>query len=331
MTATTRPAGTARPTTHRTEHTRIVSAPAQVLYDLVADATRWPAIFGPSVHLVHLERGGRGERFEIWALVNGEVANWVSRRVLDPERRYVSFRQERSHPPVAAMGGGWLFRELPGGRTEVVLRHRFAATDDDPATVEGLLRGLDRNSAEELAALARVAELGHPVEDVVFSFTDRVPLEGPAEAAYDFVNRADLWAERLPHVAGVELTETVPGVQELRMDTVTADGSAHSTRSVRVCRAPEWIAYKQLAMPRLLSGHSGLWTFTEGPDGPVASATHTVVLNPAAVAEVLGEGSTLADARNHIRDALGRNSLATMSHAASHAASRAADRAADRA
>nr|WSZ99034.1 aromatase/cyclase [Streptomyces sp. NBC_00857] len=315
-------AATAQLTTYRTEHTLTVSAPARVLYDLVADVTRWPAVFGPSVHVRHLERDEHTERFEIWALVNGEVANWASRRVLDPRRLYVRFDQERSHPPIGSMGGGWLFRELPDGQTEVILRHRFSAVDDDPATVERIHQALDRNSPLELAALARIAELGHPVEDVVFSFTDVVSLRGPASEAYEFVNRADLWADRLPHVARAELTETAPGVQDLRMDTRTADGSTHSTHSVRVCRAPEWIAYKQLATPRLLSGHSGLWTFAEGPDGPVATATHTVVLNPEAVAEVLGEGSTLADARSYVREALGRNSLTTMDHAASHAGAR---------
>ncbi|MFJ8469280.1 aromatase/cyclase [Streptomyces swartbergensis] len=304
---------------HRTEHTRVVDAPPRTLYGLVADTTRWPAIFGPSVHVHHLERGARRERFEIWAQVNGETAHWTSRRVLDPERLYISFRQERSHPPVASMGGGWHFRELPDGRTEVILRHRFGVVDDDPAALDRMVEALDRNSAEELGALARVAELDHPVEDVVFTFTDTVELAGPAAAAYDFVNRADLWAERLPHVSRADLTETAPGVQVLEMDTVTADGSAHRTRSVRVCREPGWIAYKQLVMPELLTGHSGLWTFTEGPDGPLAVARHTVAVDPAAVTRVLGADATLQDARRYVREALGRNSLTTMTHAAVHA------------
>ncbi|MEU1378380.1 aromatase/cyclase [Streptomyces triculaminicus] len=308
-----------RPVIHRTEHTLVVSAPARVLYDLVSDVTLWPAVFGPSVHVRHLERTERSEVFEIWAQVNGKVANWTSRRVLDPERLYVSFRQQRSFPPVTSMGGGWLFRSLPDGRTEVVLRHRFGVEGDDPQAVENLLAALDRNSGEELAALARVAELGHPVEDIVFSFTDIVPLEGGAESAYDFVNRADLWAERLPHVSSVVLTEDVPGVQDLRMETLTADGSTHTTRSTRICKAPSWIAYKQSILPKLLTGHSGLWTFTDGPDGPLATARHTVALNPATVTEVLGERATLDDARTFIREALGRNSLATMTHAAAYA------------
>ena len=314
-----------RPRQHRTEHSLEVPAPARVLYDLVADVTAWPAVFGPSVHVRHLERGDRSERFEIWATVNGEVSNWTSRRTLDPEGLRITFEQEHSRPPIASMGGEWHFRELPGGGTRVVLLHHFTAVDDDPATVRWITEALDRNSPEELGALARVAGPGHPVDEVVLSFTDTLEVAGSAADAYAFVHRADLWAERLPHVSRVRMTQTPSGVQDLEMDTVTADGSAHTTRSVRICEEPRWIAYKQRVTPRLLLGHSGLWEFADGDGGTaVLTARHTVVLDPAAVPEVLGEGRTLADARAHVRTALGRNSLATMSHAAAFAEARSA-------
>ncbi|MFE0733499.1 aromatase/cyclase [Streptomyces sp. NPDC058855] len=303
------------PTVHRREHTVTVAAPAEELYALVADVTRWPAVFEPTVHVRHLAWDGRSERFEIWAEVNGEIAHWRSRRVLDPDRLYVSFRQEHSRPPVTSMSGGWLLRRLPDGRTEIVLRHRFTVADDDPAAVARVEEALDRNSARELGALAALAEIGHPVDELVFSFTDTLPLAGPAEDAYSFVARAERWAEVLPHVSRVELAEPEPGVQWLEMDTRTADGATHTTRSVRVCRTPEWIAYKQRRTPRLLSGHSGEWTFTRTAQGPVAHARHTVAIDPAAVTEVLGPDATLADARAHLRTALGDNSLTTLRHA----------------
>ncbi|MFF7726123.1 aromatase/cyclase [Streptomyces sp. NPDC008001] len=313
------------PRRHHTEHTLDVSAPPEVLYGLVADVTTWPAIFGPSVHVHHLERGERAERFEIWATVNGKVSTWTSRRTLDPEALRVTFRQERSQAPIASMGGEWIFEALPGGGTRVVLLHDFTAVGDAPETVAAVNAALDRNSPEELAALARIAEYGGTASDVVFSFTDTVELTGSAADAFDFVNRADLWAERLPHVRQARLTEDVPGIQDLEMDTVTADGSAHTTRSTRICRGPEWIAYKQHVMPKLLLGHSGLWHFTDKPGGgAVATARHTVAVNPEAVTAVLGADATLADARQYLRDALGRNSLATMAHAATYAEERAA-------
>ncbi|MEU5045319.1 aromatase/cyclase [Streptomyces griseorubiginosus] len=301
---------------HRTEHTLVVAAPPGVLYQLVADVTCWPAVFGPSVHVHHLERGERTERFRIWALVGGEVSSWVSRRTLDPVGLRITFRQEHSRPPIASMGGEWLFRALPGDRTEIVLRHDFTAVDDQEETVRWITGALDRNSPEELGALARTAESGHPVDDVVFSFTDTVRLAADVASAYDFVYRADRWADLLPHVSRVRLREATPGVQELEMDTVTADGSAHTTSSVRICEKGQWIAYKQRRTPRLLLGHSGLWTFVDEPGGSSVTARHTVVIDPSAVSEVLGTGTTLDDARAYVRDALGRNSRATLASAA---------------
>jgi aromatase len=304
-----------------TEHTLISSAPARVLYDLAADVTRWPAIFAPSVYAHHLERGDRTERFQLWAVVNGEVKTWTSRRSLDPDALRIRFDQEVSAAPIASMGGDWIFRERPDG-TEIVLLHDFSAVDDDPEKVGWITAALDRNSPGELAALARIAELGHPLPDVVFSFTDTVHLAGTAADAYQFVYCSDLWPERLPHVDRVVLKESEPGIQDMTMDTVTADGSAHTTRSIRVCVPGERIVYKQLVPPTLLLGHSGRWVFADLGDGAVVTAEHTVAINPATVTEVLGAGATLADARRFVRDALGANSRATLSYAGEFAENR---------
>ncbi|MGY6653674.1 aromatase/cyclase [Amycolatopsis sp. TRM77291] len=303
-------------TLQETEHTRTVAAPASVLYDLIADVTRWPAIFGPSLHVEHIERDEREERFRLWALVNGAVADWTSKRSLEPESLLVRFGQERSHPPVASMGGEWEFREKSAGLTEVVLRHHFSLLDDKPATARSLRNAVDRNSTEELEALARIAECGHPVDEVLFSFTDTVDLPCGSDTAYDFINEADLWPQRLPHVRRVRLDEDTPGVQQLEMETLTADGSTHTTRSIRICQDNAWIAYKQLKPPHLLLGHSGLWTFHDGKEGSRATARHTVVIDPVAAAEMFGKDRALADAREYLRYALGRNSRTTMLHAA---------------
>lgn len=312
-------------------HTEVVEAPPEVLYDLVADVTRWPVIFGPSLYVRHLERAPGTERFQLWARVNDEVKTWTSRRALDPDRLHISFEQERSEPPIASMGGEWHFTPLPGGRTEVVLGHHFGVVSG--ADANWLSRAVDHNSREELASLRRIAELGHPVDEVVYTFEDAVDLPGAAADAYDFVNRADRWPERLPHVSRVRLTEAVPGVQDMEMDTVTVDGSAHTTRSIRLCFPDERIVYKQLVAPALLFGHSGSWHFTDAPAGEsggapeagagaVVTARHTVAINPAAVADVLGRGRTLADARKYLRDALGGNGRATMAHAGAYAQAR---------
>ncbi|KOV01058.1 cyclase [Streptomyces sp. XY533] len=290
------------------------TAPPQALYDLAADVGRWPAVFAPSVAAHYLERGELSERFRLWATVGGEVKTWVSRRALDPLNLRIRFDQEESAAPIASMGGEWIFEVREDGGTDIVLLHDFTAVGDDPDTVDWINAALDRNSPLELAALARIAELGADAGDLVFSFSDTVTLDCTAQEAYAFVHRADLWPERLPHVGRVELTEDAAGVQEMEMDTVTADGAAHTTRSVRVCRPGERIAYKQLVPPRLLLGHSGVWEFTDSGAGTGARVTaeHTVVIDPAAVEEVLGAGATVADARRHLREVLGRNSRTTL-------------------
>lgn len=302
--------------TLHSEHSVVVSAEPEVLFDLIGEVTRWPAIFEPTVHVQHLHRAPDEERFQLWALAGDEVKSWVSRRTLDRGRRHITFEQERTQAPIASMAGSWTFHPSGGG-TEVVLTHDFTAV---AAEHDGwLVSVVDSNSNRELAALRRIAELGHPVADVVVTFDDEIPLQGSAEDAYVFIDRADQWPQRLPHVARVRLVEPQPGVQDMEMETTTADGATHTTRSIRLCFPPERIVYKQLVTPDLLLGHSGSWDLRKGDGGDVAIARHTVVINPDAIAGVLGPDRTLADARTFVREALGANSRATMAHASAYA------------
>lgn len=306
-----------------TVHSRVISAPAMALYDLVADVSRWPAIFGPSLHVHHLELEEHAECFQLWALVNGQVKTWTSRRTLDSRTLHIGFAQERTQAPIASMSGEWTFRSLPRNRSEVVLTHDFTAVDDE--SLDAVTTAVEHNSENELANLDRLAQLCHAVTDVVFSFEDTVYLEGgAARDAYQFVYRSDKWPQRLPHVSRVVLSEKTPNVQDMEMDVLTEGGTAHTTRSIRLCFPHEQIVYKQLAPPALLLGHSGGWTFADGPDGAVATARHTVAINPDAITAVLGTNRTLADARDFLRAALGANSRVTLARASAYARSRAA-------
>lgn len=305
-----------------TIHSRVISAPVQAVYDLVADVTRWPAIFEPSLHVHHLEFDEHAERFQLWALVNGQVKTWTSRRTLDSRQLHIGYTQERPQPPFASMSGEWIFRSLPRNRSEVVLTHHFSTVDDE--SLDAVTTAVDHNSESELTALGRIAQLGHPVSELIFSFADTVHLGGAARDAYQFVARSDEWPQRLPHVSRVVLREKSPNVQDMEMDTVTTDGATHTTRSIRLCFPHEQIVYKQLMPPDLLSGHSGGWTFTDGPDGAQATARHTVAINPDAITAVLGANRTLTDARDFLRAALSANSRVTLAHAGVHAQSQAA-------
>ncbi|WP_218020538.1 aromatase/cyclase [Nocardia beijingensis] len=300
-------------------HSRVVQAAPDVVYDLVADVTRWPVIFEPSVLVRHLHRGPDEERFRLWATVGGAVRNWTSRRVLDAGQRRIAFEQERSQAPIASMGGGWSFRELGAGTTKVVLDHHFTVVDG--ADAAQVAAAVDRNSVSELAALARIAEIGHPVDEVVRTFEDTVTLDCSASEAYDFVYHSERWPEQVPHVGRVELTEDADGVQLMEMDTVTAGGIPHTTKSIRVCVPGERIDYKQLVPPAILFGHSGAWEFADGPDGAVVTARHTVAIDPVAAREILGANTDLADAGAYLTEALSSNSRNTLRCAERHAAS----------
>ncbi|MFF5608415.1 aromatase/cyclase [Streptomyces cellulosae] len=309
-------------TTRQVEHEITVGAPAAAVYRLIAEVENWPRIFPPTIYVDHVERSAGEERIRIWATANGEAKNWTSRRTLDPDGLRITFRQEVSAPPVAAMGGAWVIEPLSDDSARIRLLHDYRAVDDDPAGLRWIDEAVDRNSRAELAALKTNVELAHAAEDVTFSFEDTVQIAGSSKDAFDFVDEAGLWAERLPHVASVRFTEHSPGLQTLEMDTLAKDGSTHTTKSYRVTFPHHRIAYKQVTLPALMTLHTGLWTFTENGSGVAATSQHTVTLNTENIARVLGPDATVADARAYVQGALSTNSRATLGHAKDHAEKR---------
>ncbi|MFF4412778.1 aromatase/cyclase [Streptosporangium sp. NPDC001559] len=302
------------------EHDITVAASAESVYRLIAEVESWPRIFPPTVHVEYLERDEGRERIRIWATANGEPKSWTSRRILDPDRLRIEFRQEVSTPPVAAMGGTWVIEPTSDGGCRVRLLHDYRAVDDDPGGLTWIDKAVDRNSTSELAALKTNVELATGAEaDRLLSFEDTVRIDGSAADVYDFLNDAQLWEKRLPHVARVSLLEDVPGLQVLEMDTRTKDGSVHTTKSVRVCFPHRRIVYKQIVLPALLSLHTGNWLLEPDGDGVVVTSEHTVVINTANIAKVLGDQAVVEDAKAFVRSALSGNSRATLGHAKEYA------------
>ncbi|MEU3891387.1 aromatase/cyclase [Streptomyces sp. NPDC029041] len=307
---------------HRTTHEVTVAAPAGVVYGLISDAVRWPLFFPPNVHVEQLEFDGDSERLRMWATANGQVRSWTSRRLLDPALRRVEFRQELPAAPVQAMGGTWTVDALGADRSRLTLLHEFTVADDAPDDVAWVERATDTNSRTELDSLRRLAEQWGRLDDLVLSFEDSVRVHGPAELVYDFLYRIGDWPELVPHVSRLDFTEDEPGVQVMSMDTRTADGSSHTTRSVRVCFPHAGrIVYKQTATPLLMSAHTGEWSVVPDETGVTVLAQHSVVLREENIARVLGEDADLAQARRYVREALGRNSTATLELAKKHAES----------
>jgi aromatase len=306
-------------TLREVEHEITSAAPPETVYRLLADVTDWPRIFAPTIYAEQLETDGGSERIQIWATANGEAKNWTSRREFDPAHRRIRFRQEVSSPPVAEMSGTWVIEPAGDGGSRIRLLHGFRAIGDDPAGLDWIDRAVDRNSGLELTALKTNVERAHAAADHTFSFEDTVRIAGSVKDVYDFVNEAGRWTERLPHVARVRVTEETPGLQTLEMDTRAKDGSTHTTKSYRVCLPPYRIAYKQVTLPALMTLHTGIWTFAQDGDAVTATSQHTVELNTANIAKVLGDEATVEDARAYVRDALGTNSRATLGYAKQYA------------
>lgn len=312
----------------RTVHTIEADAPAATVYGLLVGSRDWPAVFEPTVFVDQLETGDAPdgssyERFRLWATVNGRVVSWSSRRDLDPARRLITFRQEHSTPPIASMAGSWQVEEA-GGRSRVTLVHEFTTVDGGEQSAQWITTALDGNSNAELGQLARLAELDaeHGAGGaLVDSFEDTFDIDAPPAAVYEFIDRGDLWHERLPHVEESVLTVGEDGAQHLALTTVTPDGGRHQTASTRIRVDASRLAYKQDRTPEILLGHAGLWTIAplDGGTRTRATSRHTFTLRPDALERVLGAGTTVDSARAHMREALGANSRATLEHAAKFA------------
>jgi aromatase len=297
------------------EHSIAVSAPPSAAFRVIADAVNWPLVFLPTIHLDRDDLGGGEERIHVWALANDEVKAWTSIRKLDPDRLTVQFRQEKSSPPIGAMSGQWIVEAQPDGGSLVRLLHDFSAVDDDPAALQWIADATDRNSQTELATLKAAAEQADERDSLTVQWDDSVPSTGAADDAYEFVWNAREWPSRLPHVGRMRLEEPEPNVQVMEMDTVTKDGSAHTTKSIRVSLPNRKIVYKQTTLPTLLSVHTGHWLFGDAPEGCLLTSRHTAIIKPEAIAEVLGPDATVQDAREYIQSALTANSRVTMEHA----------------
>jgi ribosome-associated toxin RatA of RatAB toxin-antitoxin module len=298
-----------------TTHTLCIAAPPWAVYRLIADATRWPYLLTPFVHVERLTDGGPQEQLRLWAVGNGAVRDWTTRRTLDRQGLRIRFQQEAPAPPVASMAGEWVFVPLPGQCTSVVLLHEFRAIGDDPVNTALIRQAVDRNSTAELAALRRIAELGEQLPALVHCFADSVTIRAGLERVYEFLYRAREWPRRLPHVSRLILDEAVPGVQTVEMDTGVPGEPVSTTRLVRVCFPHHSIRYKQTQPPQALSAHVGEWRLHPTAEGIRVTAHNTVLLRPGEAGAEFGQRGPVEQGAESIRQALRRNCLAVLLHA----------------
>lgn len=301
-----------------TRHTAEIVGDAEATYQYLADVQQWSAVFTPTIFALSMPISDRKEHIRIWATANEEVRSWTSERNLDPENRRIDFRQTTPQNPLKSMRGRWEVQERDEGLLTVVLLHEYelqpdVTTDDE----EFVATAVQNNSVAELNALKEYVELaGSRGDKYVLRFSDTKEIDAPAHAIYAFLDEADQWAHRLPHVADVEF-ERRDEVQHLRMVTTSPDGEDHVTASIRIADAEEHrIAYKQQIHPPLFISHVGRWEIRPTGDRSCAATSHhTVVLNPGH--DLLKGGSeSLVKVRELVRHSLGTNSRTTLEQAA---------------
>jgi C7-C12 aromatase (ARO/CYC) len=291
------------------------------MFDLVADVASWPQFHRSAVHAEVLHANEKGELVQHWELVgDAAVRTWKTVRRTDRSGRRITFAYMDAEPPATEIRGEWVFAELGQNRTRVELRHHVSAPTD--ADLAPLLHKISQDSEERLATLRDTAERRAELDDLVVSFTDPLFIAGSVEDAYDYLYRADLWPERIPHVVGLSMTEDVPNVQFFDMDTKGPDGSTHTVRSVRICLPSQLIVYKQISLPAMLDAHTGHWRFSETREGVVAEARHTSTIKRSALS-LLGGATTIEEARRYLRRLLSGNSMSNLRLAKAFAEERA--------
>lgn len=301
----------------RATHHVHVSAPAGVVYAVLADGAKLPLYCSQSIHVECLENDGDRERLRMWSLVDGRVQAWTTWRTPDPVERRMEFRQKLPGSPLDSVRGVLSVRSEGPHDTRLELRYGL---DDEPDT-EWVEQVVGHDIHAQLLQLKSFAERWTRLDDLVLTFEDSLRIKGPAELAYDFLYRAADWPELVPDVTRVGLTEATPGVQRMTLQRLTETGS-HTTAAVRICFPHAGrIVYKQTETLPLLAAHTGEWSVTPDETGTTLTSRQTVVLREEDITAVLGPHADLADARRHVRARLGHDSLTLLGLARRHAES----------
>ncbi|MER5732999.1 SRPBCC family protein [Streptomyces sp. NPDC002138] len=308
---------------HASEQTAWVAAPAGVVYGLLADAVRWPLLLPSPVHVERMDFDGEQERLRLWDVSGDRVRSFHVRRVLRPHARAVDFEQEDTARLGMPVSGTWTVEPQGDTASLVTLSQRRTLVGLPAAESERSRREWQTEADAQLAHLKESAERWERMDQLLLSFEDSVHVQGSAELVYDFLYRIGDWSGSVPHVEWSSVIEDVPGVQVAVMDTCAAPGGETvSTRAVRLCfPSAGRIVHKELVTPELIAAHSGEWSLVPDEDGVRVVCAQQVMLSEEAVGRVLGEGTSLAEARRYVRAWLGRASEEVLGLAKWHAQS----------
>lgn len=291
---------------HRIAHETEIAAPAGVVYGLIADAASWPLLLPPVVHVELLDFEPREERIRAWATVGGAVLSWISRRVLDPERRRIGFRCDPAPAAVGTVRGDWQVEERGPHACRLVLRHEYGPPPGPPGEAARTGRALHSAGAAVVESLRQLAERWTELDRLVLSFEDEIRVKGPPELVHDALYRVDEWPGEVPHVVRTELSEDEPGVQRVAMDVRGADGVVRPTESVRVCFPHAGrLVHKQTRTTPAVAARIGEWQVLPDTRGVLVVCRQTVLVRAEEAGAFPGEAGT----RGRLRGQFGREAL----------------------
>nr|AFU65897.1 DacK [Dactylosporangium sp. SC14051] len=296
-----------------------VGAPAPDVAQVLNDVAGWPQLHRPAVHAEVRARGEDGDLVQHWWVTSRTtVRSWLERRTVSDGGRRVDVVHEPAAAPFADVRQQWTVEDDGAGGSVIRVRHQFTLARPDRAEAARQLELARAELAELLASIRYAAEHRAELADLVVAFEDPLYVAGPVEKAYTYLYEADKWPERIPHVVGLKLEQPSPDVQFFDMDTKSADGSAHTTRSVRICLDNYKIVYKQTQPPKTMTAHTGHWLITPTREGFILSARHTATVRPEGM-HLLGEGTTVESARRYLRRVLSANSMGNLRLAKAYA------------
>ncbi|MFI7323052.1 SRPBCC family protein [Streptomyces venezuelae] len=308
---------------HRLSHTQEVAAPASTLYALIADPERWPLYLPRNIYAQRLDFDGVHERVRVWALAEGQIVSWTAHRTQDPVRRQITFRQDLLMEPATSMAGRWSVQPVAPGRCRVTLEHEFTAAPDRPQDAIWLAQVTTDNTRSTLRSLQFLAERWTRLDELALSFAESIRVNGPAELVYGFLYDVADWPGQLPHVRRAALEEPHLGIQKVALELTAADGGpARNVAGIRICFPHAGRIVHKATVPRpLLAAHCGEWSVLPDERGVTVVAQHHALLREDHIEQVLGAGTTLAEARRRIRADLARDSRQTLQLARHHAES----------
>jgi ribosome-associated toxin RatA of RatAB toxin-antitoxin module len=299
--------------------TATVDAPADFLFDLIAEVDQMKRVFTPIIHTEYLDRKDTSDRVERWSWdeKTGSVRSWRAGRRLDRGGGRISFEHENPRPPLTAVTGEWTFKPLSDTVTEVRLSHEFDSAGDPDRTAQAADL-LDRGAAAQLARVKQFAENYEQVREYEVSYEVELLIKASAADLYGYFYEADRWPERIPHCLRVGKVEDTPLLQVVEMEVQVPSGAVHTTKQARVCFPGEKIVWRQLdGLPPLDDALYGFMTFTPVDGGVLAKAGSTELLKPLGVAK---RGWDAQEAKEHVAEVRGGRNLDALVSAADYLA-----------